>query len=980
MRPNRFATLLTTLAGLALTACLPDEASDPDPLHQAPRPAYGATLRVDAGRGAADGTVPDDAAVGDAESRDAESGDAAVADAGPTPPAADAGPPPTTRPEACGEAIRFAVGPEGASVTVGAAGGALIDTRVEVPSGALAAQIDLTVSCAGESIVDQQRQVALGPPTRVEADAPTPLGAALRVTLVFDAASLPAGVRPDHLRLYWQPDRYPYVAEPPMLNPVINLRAGTVSVDTPGLGVFQLGYPPDAGEPILRRFSFRAVTGISMGAGAAAYLGTKYPDAFDYIAPLGGPTDWPYLLRYIGERLLGGFCRADSPEGAGAWCGLPPPTEIYEHPSTYEDWFFADSGGAFDRDEYVQIFQDLGYAYGNPFLYNTESPFLPPGMPSSELLRPKGERCAAECRGEDCPPADQLAASTFTIPTGFYDDEYNPDGALPVIAYCDGEGGPTLGLFDDTVAHREPIEVLYAVDVNGNGRRDAFEPVIRDAFEPYADLGCDGVPSALEPGYDPVTAPDPAGDDYDWYRNPNGTEGNALYDGAPDCARVAGGAVDESAAEPYEDVGLDGVADTPQAEAGGYDWGEGNGRFDTNPNFQRFMDRSGGLIFRSLSDGDKARIRVWSDGGIRDIFNFANSTAHMMGRLQGAGQNVRVYDDFPRIMPTSDPVFLPNVTRPDPFGALGQSVLIRYGDPDADAFAIEMGDGAHVGTIPQAINRFMAMFDWLHNRWPTGDWTRIAPPFAREDKIEFFFARRFGKTYRYGISLPPGYGREEYANVRYPVVLLLHGYGQGPEDLPVAGALLAESMSKGAWQKTILVFPEGFCGDADRYQCNDGIDNDGDGYVDSGYDRLRRRACTVTADCNGDYTCRPSRDPALGSFCCSPEWADCGPPEADTCGNGKHGRSEDGAQVTLCSDGVDNDQDGLTDLDDEGCMGDARQDAEADCKQGSFYTTHVARRDGTPGGPDFEAALFDMLDHIDANYRTRRPEMIEVPR
>ena len=59
-------------------------------------------------------------------------------------------------------------------------------------------------------------------------------------------------------------------------------------------------------------------------------------------------------------------------------------------------------------------------------------------------------------------------------------------------------------------------------------------------------------------------------------------------------------------------------------------------------------------------------------------------------------------------------------------------------------------------------------------------------------------------------------------------------------------------------------------------------------------------------------------------------------------------------------------------------MGLADRDSEADCKKGSFYTRHVAARDGSPGGPDFEGALLDMLEHIDANYRTRPAEVVRV--
>jgi hypothetical protein len=550
-------------------------------------------------------------------------------------------------------------------------------------------------------------------------------------------------------------------------------------------------------------------------------------------------------------------------------------------------------------------------------------------------------------------------AATFRISSGFFDAEYNPDGRLPVIAFCDGEDGDPPGDFDDAVPHGEPVEVLYAVDVNGNGRRDRDEPILRQTSEPYDDVGCDGVPSRDEPGFDAVARPDPAGDDYDWYRNPLGTEGNWRRD---------------ACGEPFRDVGLDGVAGTPQAADGGFDFGEGNGRFDDNPNYARFLERNPGDLFRALPPAERARLRFWVDAGIRDVFNFATAGDHFAGQLQAAGENVRIYDDHAKLLPPDRdrPVYFPDAARPDPFGERGRHVFVRYGDPDADAHALAEGDGAHVGTPTQAINRFMTMLDWVLRRWPDGDYAPVPPPFAREDRVVFFDSPRFGKRYRYGISLPPGYGRPENAEKRYPLLLILHGYGQGPEDLPVTGTLLAGQMAAGAWQKAIIAFPEGFCGDASVTQCNDGIDNDGDGAVDAGRDAALRTACAHDGQCGGDYRCRDG-------WCCPEGLTDCGPPDPE-CGPSPGARSEAGGWASLCADGVDNDRDGRTDVADEGCLGDPAQDSEEDCKQGSFFTTHPSRRDGEPGGPDFEGALLDMLDHIDANFRTKRAATLSVPR
>ena len=162
----------------------------------------------------------------------------------------------------------------------------------------------------------------------------------------------------------------------------------------------------------------------------------------------------------------------------------------------------------------------------------------------------------------------------------------------------------------------------------------------------------------------------------------------------------------------------------------------------------------------------------------------------------------------------------------------------------------------------------------------------------------------------------------------FPVVMLLHGYGQTPDDLRAAVVPFAGFMAGGLWQKVIVVYPDGFCGDNDTNQCNDGIDNDEDEIVDG-------------------------EDP------------DCA---------ATNGAGEDADNVMpFCSDGVDNDGDGLVDDEDGGCISSDAND-ESECMKGNFYSDHAAWPDGSGPGPNYEEAIFDLLDHIDATYRTRAPE------
>ena len=91
----------------------------------------------------------------------------------------------------------------------------------------------------------------------------------------------------------------------------------------------------------------------------------------------------------------------------------------------------------------------------------------------------------------------------------FFDERYNPDGKLDVITFCDGNDSETLGLgkFDPTVPATNPAQILLAVDVNGNGKRDSGEPVIVQGNEPFDDVGTDGLADArrarLRPGDEP---------------------------------------------------------------------------------------------------------------------------------------------------------------------------------------------------------------------------------------------------------------------------------------------------------------------------------------------------------------------------------------------------------------------------------------------------------------------------------------------
>ncbi|MEP9410569.1 MAG: prepilin-type N-terminal cleavage/methylation domain-containing protein [Candidatus Brocadia sp.] len=75
-------------------------------------------------------------------------------------------------------------------------------------------------------------------------------------------------------------------------------------------------------------------------------------------------------------------------------------------------------------------------------------------------------------------------------------------------------------------------------DQNGNGLVDRtytfeLQRIITVMEDEKGDFGIDGVPDSQEPGFNPITNPDPNGDNFHALTNPYGTEGNGRTDKIP---------------------------------------------------------------------------------------------------------------------------------------------------------------------------------------------------------------------------------------------------------------------------------------------------------------------------------------------------------------------------------------------------------------------------------------------------------------
>ncbi|HEY3354391.1 MAG TPA: hypothetical protein VGQ83_14155 [Polyangia bacterium] len=663
------------------------------------------------------------------------------------------------------------------------------------------------------------------------------------------AARMPTGSVPGQVEIFWQ---RPGTAAP-VPAAVPNIRVddkdkykSRFTFDCDELGTFQAAIRTNAGTKVTRHYTFRALGGVSMGGQGTGAIAFRHPDKYDMVGLIGPDpgVDLGYTLGYVHGNFMSGFCTsADEAAGRGAvgeLCPLTraPLTDQNELQESFEALTYQAGQGVgltLRRSLYMRAIRDLSRAFGNPATYNPASSYLPPGVPEEFLTR------ADPCNNP-------------VVLKGFYDARYNPDGSHDVITFCDGydtaEGGYGVFIPGSQDLQKVPTQVLLAVDLNGNGKRDSGEPVIVQASEPYDDVGCDGCPDQLEDGqggcvtdpalsaYDAATNPDPNRDNYHYLHNATGTEGNWRWD---DCG---------STHEPWQDAGLDGVAGAG-CEAGSaaecFDYGEGNGKFDYNPMYLRWIAHDGPANYAKFDEATRARLDIYADAGIRDFFNGQVSVNQFFGLMRSMGENVRIWDTFQAMQDRGATDTSYSAINTDFSRTGSRHIFVRYGNPDATADQIDAGDGRHVGDPLTLVWRVQTMFRWMSARWPGGDY-EDADVSASGDNFQkgLSFTTSWGRDTPFALFLPPGYFQNP--DMRYPVIYFMHGYGQKPDDLVDSSVLFANYMvgknytKEQRYQKFIAVYVDGRCAPQWRLD-NDPAPTGGDGceegtfYVDTPADR-----------------------------------------------------------------------------------------------------------------------------------------------
>ena len=704
--------------------------------------------------------------------------------------------PSTTTTITCGSGTSgtLATGSAGAVAVTAAAGDDLVGAAVTAEAHTTLPAAAVSIACAPDIV--PAGYLALGPAVTFGAEG-TWSDRPFELTLPYKAARLPAGAVRRHVRIAAKRAGQATAFFPPVSNRRLDDTdpfASRATFRAGELTTYQLVAATDAGVAHDEAYGWRALIGVSMGGNASMTLAMRHPDQFDAFADLGGEPgpSMIYTLNMVRDYLFGGFC--DGTNGAiGTLCPkASTKQDQFESVSDYEHMLTQDGDGVgltLNRSLYMKGVRDMSRALGNPTMYNPANAYAPPGIDFGFFASQPVDRCAAP-----------------TVLHDFYNAPFNPTAAHPVITFCDGGDAPGHnGVFDATQPQLDPNEISLAVDLNNNGIRDAGEPVINNGVEPFRDFGVDGLADKDEPGYDAVSNPDPNHDDYHYLRNPLGTEGDGTWEQG----------------ESFDDFGLDGVHGTcqigttpPVGVTGCYDFGEGNGTWDISPNVARWYQSDLNVNLAQLSATQRAHMAMWFDGGIRDFLNASVSTNQAVGRAMGTyAAPFGVYDGFaPLVGDTDDNTYDFTLV---PWADLPRDGYVRYGDPDATAAQIMNGDGRHVGTASQIIFRVETAFGWLDQRWPDGD---------RDDTFDggqqlmdqSFTSPTTGRVSPYAISLPPGYNEPANASHRYPVVYVLHGYGQQPDDLlalssVVATHMIATEPLATRIQKFIIVYVDGRC-------------------------------------------------------------------------------------------------------------------------------------------------------------------------
>lgn len=391
----------------------------------------------------------------------------------------------------------------------------------------------------------------------------------------------------------------------------------------------------------------------------------------------------------------------DNPEIFGASASMSGPVDRKRQLAGIETRL-RDFDNLPDRATTLSALRDLFIAFGNPCYDNPDSRFFPPG----------------------------IADSTPQTVSGFV-DTLNPTGALPAITFVDESGFM--------------LDFLLALDANGNGVRDAGEPILLQIHEPFTDGDDDGV-------------------------------------------------FDEG--EAFDDVGIDGVAGTG-------DHGEGDGAFSYAPPVANWLAHDPtSRIVPDLNLTSLFRGAIYADAGRDD----GDATAQADALMDAIDQTQALstgpapaaclefatgrYDDFLGEFPyPTRRIFFPE-----------KHARLFWGP-------VASGVDPHLGGEATQVARWSHALTFLSARLPNGLFGDDPEDTSPHYETHRFDATSLGENVRveYAIELPAGYYDRRNRWKTYPLLLVLLDRDQTANDV-LDLALAQENLTRqGFAQQVVLV-------------------------------------------------------------------------------------------------------------------------------------------------------------------------------
>ena len=313
------------------------------------------------------------------------------------------------------------------------------------------------------------------------------------------------------------------------------------------------------------------------------------------------------------------------------------------------------------RGTRIKMLKDLVISFGNPVYYNPLSTYYPPRINSDN-------------------------ANVATTLLNFKDGALNPDGSLPVITFEDSSPGNW-------------IEVLLALDLNGNGKRNVGERVIRQFHEPFIDANGNGM---YEPG------------------------------------------------ETYSDVGLDGVAGTG-------DYGEGDGKFTYSPHRDNFLAQDPLTHLKNLPSSTLQNLNLYIDAGTQDEFEFNIHAENFVEALQSKGLPVRIENGFPESIPDVSHFWDQNVYVRYEGGHVG------FNEEDIGNIIQEAIAGVKGAiTVANRFATLFAFVSDRFPNGDYGTNFYELYEYPSEMGVVIFDSPSLNRKVQFGVYLPPGYWRSHY--------------------------------------------------------------------------------------------------------------------------------------------------------------------------------------------------------------------------